>query len=486
MEAEAMKAEAFGKGNDSTVMDDVRLESMDWEETGSVNYAGEYGPQARLEHPPATSPVPGSNSDRPHNHPEPWSAPGSDDWLASPRRVNDSVGAESPSSLCYQPWWEAESWQGDRPHPTPQHDLATTANLADVPVGSTADLDPLQRAWDALGVEAIAPANNPQIAITDRLDVPGDRRAGVREAATWAELAAALRQRSLSTTHPLTHQLSHESLLNQPLDQGSDQSLSQPSDQPSDQGSDRLPDQPLNGVSDQQFNQLSNQPSEQLFNQPPDQLGNIQQDSSPLPDAPQSYFDPSALDLVPLDPPPLNSTRLGAKDDADLIPLGLIRPDLDPRWLTTDGGLMERGELEDWDRACATLEWEYKVVRSPRHALRNPAAFDRLCREEAQAGWMLLETLDDRRLRFKRPTLARLLIDPSQLSFDPYRTTYPQPFSGWRIFSALALMAAALLPAYVGYTWVSIQLQGPWREDLPLPVVNPSSAKTSLSPPAPE
>lgn len=423
-------------------MDDVLLESIDGVGTGSGNHAGERWSQAGLDHPPAPSSALDPHSHRPHYRTELYSESGSEYWLDNPRLTDDSVGDDPPSSLHYQPWWEAESWQGDRPQPKTRDAIAAAADLAGTPVGSTEGLDSLQRAWDALGVEAIAPENNPPLAITDCLDVPGDRRSGVREAAPWAELAAALRQRSLSTVHPLAHQLSHESLLTQPLDQGS--------------------------------------------NQPPKPLGNIQQDSSPLPDAPPPQFDPSALDLVPLDPPPCHSTHLGAKDETDLIPLGLIRPDLDPRWLTTDGRSMEHGELEDWDRACATLEWEYKVVRSPRHALRNPAAFNRLCREEAQAGWMLLETLDDRRLRFKRPTLARLLIDPRQLSFDPYRTTYPQPFSGWRIGGALTLMAAALLPAYVGYTWVSIQLQGPWREDLPLPVVNPSSAHTSLSPPAPE
>jgi hypothetical protein len=193
------------------------------------------------------------------------------------------------------------------------------------------------------------------------------------------------------------------------------------------------------------------------------------------------------------------------QDGTALIPQSLIHPGWDPRWSDHEGqstaqgvtaqgataqgataqGFLDRFDAAVWDRACATLEWEYKVVRSPRRALRNPAIFHRLCREEAQAGWMLLETLDDRRLRFKRPTLARLLIDPNQLTFDPYRTTYPAPVNGRRILSVLALIVAAILPAYVGYTWVSLQLQGPWREDLPLPVVNTWPATTSLAPPTP-
>ena len=38
---------------------------------------------------------------------------------------------------------------------------------------------------------------------------------------------------------------------------------------------------------------------------------------------------------------------------------------------------------------------EYKIVRASSDLFRNPAIFQRLCREEAEVGWILLEKLDE-------------------------------------------------------------------------------------------
>ncbi|MEA5501349.1 MAG: hypothetical protein WAN66_05775 [Limnoraphis robusta] len=106
----------------------------------------------------------------------------------------------------------------------------------------------------------------------------------------------------------------------------------------------------------------------------------------------------------------------------------------------------------------ALSEWEYKIVRANRDLFRNPAIFHKLCEEEAEMGWMMLEKLDDRRVRFKR--LANL---PDQNNdelprFDPYRSHYGSDldFTSW--LAAIAFMTAIVLPAYLGYALVSATL----------------------------
>ncbi|MFP4410336.1 hypothetical protein [Coleofasciculus sp.] len=99
--------------------------------------------------------------------------------------------------------------------------------------------------------------------------------------------------------------------------------------------------------------------------------------------------------------------------------------------------------------------WEFKIVRSHRDLFHKPAVFQQLCEEEALAGWILLEKLDDRRVRFKRLIALRNIIDPQQLPFDPYRCYYG---SSWTARSGLGLVAvliAIAVPAYLSYSLVS-------------------------------
>lgn len=99
--------------------------------------------------------------------------------------------------------------------------------------------------------------------------------------------------------------------------------------------------------------------------------------------------------------------------------------------------------------------WEFKIVRSHRDLFHKPTVFQKLCEEEALAGWILLEKLDDRRVRFKRLIALRNIIDPQQLPFDPYRSYYG---SSWTTRSGLGLVGvliAIAVPAYVSYSLVS-------------------------------
>ncbi|HLO52233.1 MAG TPA: hypothetical protein VK211_27785 [Kamptonema sp.] len=104
------------------------------------------------------------------------------------------------------------------------------------------------------------------------------------------------------------------------------------------------------------------------------------------------------------------------------------------------------------------IGWEFKIVRASSDLFRNPAIFHRLCNEEAQVGWILLEKLDDRRVRFKRP-IAMREIERSELPrFDPYRSHYG-PGSNWLAWlGAIAFLTAMVLPAFLGYALVSTTL----------------------------
>jgi hypothetical protein len=85
-------------------------------------------------------------------------------------------------------------------------------------------------------------------------------------------------------------------------------------------------------------------------------------------------------------------------------------------------------------------EWEFKVLASDAGAFRDPDVLRKVQAEEARAGWVLLEKLDDNQLRFKRPTSARM--GDQALPFDAYRTTYTgggHRFSLWLGVITLAL-----------------------------------------------
>ncbi|MFL6208437.1 MAG: hypothetical protein ACJ74W_06275 [Pyrinomonadaceae bacterium] len=90
-------------------------------------------------------------------------------------------------------------------------------------------------------------------------------------------------------------------------------------------------------------------------------------------------------------------------------------------------------------------EWEFKVLASDAGAFRDPDVLRKVQAEEARAGWVLLEKLDDKQLRFKRPTSARA--GDQGLPFDAYRTTYTE--SGGRFFFWLGMVTIAIAIFYL-------------------------------------
>lgn len=69
-------------------------------------------------------------------------------------------------------------------------------------------------------------------------------------------------------------------------------------------------------------------------------------------------------------------------------------------------------------------DWEFKIVRSDLPVFRKRERLQQLLDEEAHAGWVMLEKLDNQRVRFKRPRSARAQDGFLPPDVDPYRTQY--------------------------------------------------------------
>lgn len=120
--------------------------------------------------------------------------------------------------------------------------------------------------------------------------------------------------------------------------------------------------------------------------------------------------------------------------------------------------------------------WEFKILRANRDLFRNPTILKRVCDEEAEAGWILLEKLDERRLRFKRPMVLRDRLDPEQLNQDPYRSRYGSPVNLSTVLGIIILVITLVLPAYLGYVLVTQTISKERRS-------SPPSTQQPFSPP---
>jgi hypothetical protein len=69
-------------------------------------------------------------------------------------------------------------------------------------------------------------------------------------------------------------------------------------------------------------------------------------------------------------------------------------------------------------------DWEFKIVRSATPVFRKPKELNKLVEEEARAGWIMLEKLDNSRVRFKRSRRARAQDAYLPDGIDSYRTHY--------------------------------------------------------------
>ena len=86
---------------------------------------------------------------------------------------------------------------------------------------------------------------------------------------------------------------------------------------------------------------------------------------------------------------------------------------------------LEEEEMTRYTREELQDDWEFKIVRSWRGDFRDPEVMKWLLEEENKFGWVMLEKLDDSRIRLKRPKSAsdrdhRYIAQGE----DPYKTTY--------------------------------------------------------------
>lgn len=116
--------------------------------------------------------------------------------------------------------------------------------------------------------------------------------------------------------------------------------------------------------------------------------------------------------------------------------------------------------------------WEFKIVRANRNLFRDSQIFQKLCQEEAESGWILLEKLDDRRIRFKRPIALREIVKSEYLKHEPYRSHYGPTWQPWNWFAAIAILVAMTLPAYLGYALVARTITSS-SQTQPLPAAFP-------------
>ena len=86
----------------------------------------------------------------------------------------------------------------------------------------------------------------------------------------------------------------------------------------------------------------------------------------------------------------------------------------------------EEEEMTNYTPEELDEDWEFKIVRAGGESplFRKPENLRRLLEEEARAGWVMLEKLDDSRIRFKRHRSARQQDAFLPPDVDPYRTHY--------------------------------------------------------------
>ncbi len=84
----------------------------------------------------------------------------------------------------------------------------------------------------------------------------------------------------------------------------------------------------------------------------------------------------------------------------------------------------EEEEMTDYTPEDLRDEWEFKIVRSAFESFRDPHKLKQMLKEEAEAGWVLVEKFDNGRVRLKRPASARKQDHLLPRDVDPYRTNY--------------------------------------------------------------
>ena len=117
--------------------------------------------------------------------------------------------------------------------------------------------------------------------------------------------------------------------------------------------------------------------------------------------------------------------------------------------------LAEEEDMASYTQDDLRNDWEFKIVRSGTAAFRKTEVLSKLLEKEAQAGWVMLEKLDDNRIRFKRPRSARAKDAYLADGIDPYRTQYGTPVTRQALVGVGLLVFLVLGVALFGYMLVA-------------------------------
>jgi len=119
----------------------------------------------------------------------------------------------------------------------------------------------------------------------------------------------------------------------------------------------------------------------------------------------------------------------------------------------------EEEEMTRYTTEDLENQWEFKIVRSESGAFRRPEVFQSLLEEESIAGWELVEKLDNRRVRFKRPRDSRRRDATLPPGFDPYRTNYGSSTARTAVIVGIAAMLTLMLGlAVLGFGMSEVNL----------------------------
>ena len=104
-----------------------------------------------------------------------------------------------------------------------------------------------------------------------------------------------------------------------------------------------------------------------------------------------------------------------------------------------------RAELTQYSHADLDGGWEFKVVRGRPDGFRSPETLRALVEQEGRSGWIMLEKLDNSRIRFKRLASARQQDASLPAGVDPYRTDLTPPPPWWPAFLVIAVLGGVAL-----------------------------------------
>ena len=92
--------------------------------------------------------------------------------------------------------------------------------------------------------------------------------------------------------------------------------------------------------------------------------------------------------------------------------------------LAAQRAMFKEEEMTHYGDDALSGDWEFKIVRASAGKFRDREEFENLLEQEKEFGWVLLEKLDNSRVRFKRHIKERSRDRMAGVERDPYRSIY--------------------------------------------------------------